>query len=146
MLLWWVDTHKLSVTFSDYFTTMAQNRSKSPSGSNHHSTPTLAQKTDPRRERQQITKHFLLVWLDPNVKSTGLDSQNTLHHLRTVISDIRLFTNTDDCVAFLKSVRLERVFVITSGSLGQEIVPVIHSMTHVDAIYIFCCDVCRHQE
>ncbi|CAF0987490.1 unnamed protein product [Adineta steineri] len=40
---------------------------------------------------------------------------------------------------------MERVFVITSGSLGQHLVPEIHGMPQLEAVYIFCGDKSRHE-
>jgi hypothetical protein len=39
-----------------------------------------------------------------------------------------------------------RTLVITSGSLRHDIIPKIHGLTQVDAIYIFCGDTSRHTE
>ena len=66
--------------------------------------------------------------------------------LRSVVNDIHLFTDPDECVAFLAEVQTEKAFIIVSGSLGEKIVPVLHPMKQVDAIYIFCGDKSRHKE
>jgi hypothetical protein len=39
-----------------------------------------------------------------------------------------------------------RAIVISSGSLGRHLVPKIHRLEPVDAIYIFCGDASRHAE
>ncbi|UJR15365.1 hypothetical protein I4U23_002314 [Adineta vaga] len=40
----------------------------------------------------------------------------------------------------------KRVFLITSGSIGSNIVPKIHELPQIYAIYVYCSDVNRHQE
>ncbi|CAF0886096.1 unnamed protein product [Adineta ricciae] len=40
----------------------------------------------------------------------------------------------------------KRVFLVTSGSLGAKIVPQIHELPQVYAIYVYCADVKRHKE
>ena len=40
----------------------------------------------------------------------------------------------------------EKAFVIVSGSLGQHLVPNIHDMPQLDAIYIFCGNKSRHEQ
>ena len=49
-----------------------------------------------------------------------------------------MFTKINVCVDFLRKVTEEKVFVITSGTLGKDLVPQIHLMPQVDSIYIFC--------
>ena len=104
-------------------------------GSPHSATST---KMPSRPDRPRIVQNFLLIWLDANITSADEDSQHTLQKLRSVVNDIHLFTDPDDCVAFLAEVQTEKAFIIVSGSLGEKIVPVLHPMKQVDAIYIFC--------
>jgi tetratricopeptide (TPR) repeat protein len=96
--------------------------------------------------RQRVVQNFLLVWLDANIASPSEDSQNTIQKLRSVVNDINLFSDPDECVTFLEDVHAEKAFVITSGCLSQEIMPLIHPMVQVDTIYIFCGDKNRHEE
>ena len=97
-------------------------------------------------DRRRIVQNFLLIWLDANITSSDEDSQHTLQKLRSVVNDIHLFTDPDDCVACLAEVQTEKAFVIVSGSLGEKIAPTLHPMKQVDAIYIFCRDKSRHKE
>jgi hypothetical protein len=96
--------------------------------------------------QRRIVQNYLLVWLDANVSTSNQDSQRTLEHLRTVINDVTVFTQPEDCVTFLQGIQLEKVFLIVSGSLGQGFVPRIHAMTQIDAIYIFCGEKTRHKQ
>ena len=95
---------------------------------------------------QRAVSNFLLVWLDTNTASSNKDSEKTLEQLRSVVNDISLFTDTDECVAFLRDAQTEKAFIITSGSLGQALVPSVHSMTHVNDIFIFCGEPHRHEQ
>ena len=92
----------------------------------------------PHPARNRILQNYLLVWIDPNVDESNSDCQHTLQQLRTVVNDVSVFTEPDACVAFLQSVNQEKAFVITSGGLGQNLVPCIHTMAQVHTIYIFC--------
>ena len=96
-------------------------------------------------KRPRIVQNYLLVWLDTNVTASSDDSQHTLQQLRSVVNDVNLFMEPDECVAFLKNIQLEKVFLIASGSLGQDLLPRIHLLTQIDAIYIFCGDKSRHE-
>ena len=103
--------------------------------------------TNPRKTNgRRVVQNYLLVWLDANVSTSNQDSQQTLAHLRTAFNDINVFTQPDEFVTFLQDIQLEKVFLIVSGSLGQALVPRIHVMTQIDAIYILCGDKTRHEE
>ena len=94
-------------------------------------------------KQSRPTSHRLLVWLDRNIDGT---SQETLKQLRSVISDLTLFTDLDECVDHLHGVTAKKVSVITSGSFAQDLVPDIHGLEHVDAIYIYCGNPARYEK
>ena len=91
-------------------------------------------------------QNYLLVWLDANVTTSDEDSQHTLHELQSVVNEVNLFIEPEECITFLEGVKLEKVFLIVSGSLGRDFVPRIDRMTQIDTIYIFCGDKSRHEE
>ncbi|CAF1376060.1 unnamed protein product [Adineta steineri] len=98
-----------------------------------------------RQPRQRTAQNYLLVWVDANIDQTNKDCQDTLNQLKNVVNDVNLCTEPNQCIQVLNKVDKEHAFVITSGSLGQHLVPEIHDMPQVDAIYIFCGDKSRHQ-
>ena len=73
------------------------------------------------------------------------DSKHTLEQLRAVVNEVTLFQQAADCVQFLETVKKEKALVITSGSLGQDLVQQIHHMAQINAIYIFCGNPARHE-
>ena len=95
-------------------------------------------RANPRSVSQRIFQSYPLVWVDPSIDESNSACQHTLQQLRTVANDITIFTDVDRCVAFLENVYNEKVIVITSEELGQNLVPCIHSMAQVHTIYIFC--------
>ena len=99
---------------------------------------------DERRSRR-IVQNVLLVWVDSSIDENNEDSKHTLEQLRAVVNEVIIFQQVDDCVQFLKTVKNEKALVITSGSLGQDLILQIHHMTQIDAIYIFCSNPARHQ-
>ena len=122
---------------------MAQKSYQTKHNANVHSTN--ATKVPSRPDRRRIVQNFRLIWLDANSTTFDEDSQHTLQKLRSVVNDIHLFTDPHDCVDFVAEVQSEKVFIIVSGSLGEKIVPTVHPMKQVDAIYIFCGDKSRHK-
>ncbi|CAF0851414.1 unnamed protein product [Adineta steineri] len=98
-----------------------------------------------RQPRKRIVHNYLLIWVDTSIDQADKDCQNTLAHLKNVVNDVSLCTEPDQCIQVLKKIDKERAFVITSGSLGQRLVPEIHDIPHLDAIYIFCGNKSRHE-
>ncbi|CAF1340628.1 unnamed protein product [Adineta ricciae] len=95
--------------------------------------------------RQRMVQNCLLVWVDANIDEKDQDCQNTLTHLRSVVNDVNICSQPDACVQFLNSIGDEKAFVITSGSLGQHLVPEIHDIPQVNTIYIFCSNKSTHE-
>jgi tetratricopeptide (TPR) repeat protein len=96
--------------------------------------------------RRPIGQNFLLVWLDGNISTSDSDCQKKTQQLRKVVNDVNLFTDLDECVAFLEDIRLEKVYVIVSESLTQKLVHLIHTMAQVIAIYVFCDEECQAEK
>ena len=96
--------------------------------------------------RQRITQNFLLIWVDANIDESKQDCENTLTQLRSVVNNVNIFTQQDQCVHFLNETKNEKAFIIVSGSLGQHLVPDIHALPQLDAIYIFCGYKSRHEQ
>ncbi|CAF1440001.1 unnamed protein product [Adineta steineri] len=98
-----------------------------------------------RQSRQRMAQNYLLIWVDASIDETNKDCQITLAQLKSVANDVNLFTESDQCIQVLNKVDKQQAFVVTSGYLGQHLVPKIHDMPQLDAIYIFCGDKSRHQ-
>ncbi|CAF4169998.1 unnamed protein product, partial [Adineta steineri] len=115
-----------------------------------HSKQNVKSSQEPRtpyvdQSRQHMAQNHLLIWTDANINQTNKHFQNVLTHLNNVANNINLCTQSDQCIQLLNQINHERVFVITSGSLGQHLVPEIHNLSQVDAIYVFCSNKARHQ-
>jgi hypothetical protein len=95
---------------------------------------------------QRMAQNYLLIWVDAGIDQTSKEFQNTLEQLQSVMSNVKTLTEPAQCVQFLNTIDQERVFVITSGSLGQQLVPDIHAIPQLDAIYIFCGNKSRHEQ
>ncbi|CAF3844870.1 unnamed protein product [Rotaria sordida] len=93
----------------------------------------------------QIVENFRILWLDANIDKTNPDCCNTLTRLRRVVSTVDTFTDVDPCVNFLKNIHDEKVFMIVSGRLGENIIPIIHSMTQLDSVFVFCSNKARYE-
>ena len=86
--------------------------------------------------RTHILQDFRLVWVDGNFNESDGDCQNTLQQLRTILSNVQVFTESSTCVDFLRDISQEKVFVIISDDMVKDLVPQLHSMPQVNTIYI----------
>ncbi|CAF0962406.1 unnamed protein product [Rotaria sordida] len=90
------------------------------------------------RRRRRMAENYLVIWVGGNINPTNEDCQNTLVQLRSVVNEVNPCTTAEDCIQYLNENNEETAFVISSGALGQHLVPDIHDMPKLDAIYIFC--------
>ena len=88
--------------------------------------------------KQRVVQNFLLVWLNTDIDRSEEDDQDTLTQLRGIGSDVKIFTEPVESIDFLTEVQNERVFLIVTGTLGREIIPLINDIPQLDATYIFC--------
>ncbi|CAF4122903.1 unnamed protein product [Rotaria sp. Silwood2] len=87
--------------------------------------------------RRRMVQSFLLIWADANIDQSNTCYQNTLAQLRSVVNEVNIFTQPDDCVEFLMNFGGMKAFLILEESLGEQIVPRIHDIPQLDTIYIF---------
>ncbi|CAF0776970.1 unnamed protein product [Adineta steineri] len=82
---------------------------------------------------------FSLIWLDANVNVK--DSRETEVKLRSIINHIKKFQDVKQCQQYIEQTsQKDRLVIIVSGRLGQEIVPYIHQLRQVISIYVYCMD------
>ncbi|CAF4740290.1 unnamed protein product, partial [Rotaria sp. Silwood2] len=96
--------------------------------------------------RRHIIQNYFLIWIDGNIDQEHKDCQNTLDQLRSVVHEVHICTTSAQCIQFLNDIDDEKAFVISSGALGQHLVPTIHGMAQLDTIYIFCSNKARHEQ
>jgi hypothetical protein len=122
-----------------------QNSKENVSASKSTATATATSSTT-THSKQRIIQNFLLIWVDASIKKSKKDCQNTLAQLRNIVNYVNICTELEQCIQCLNDIDKEKAFIIVSGALGQHLVPNIHAMPQVDAIYIFCGNKSRHEE
>ena len=81
---------------------------------------------------------FSLAWLDAQVDSTE-ENKQTQQQLRQIINHLKTFHDQQQCHDYITSLSSQdRLVLIVSGQYGQKLVPQIHSLRQVSAIYIYC--------
>ncbi|CAF3261270.1 unnamed protein product [Rotaria socialis] len=104
-------------------------------------TSTEAFQPRPRR----MVQNFLLVWLDANIDEGMEDFQKSLAELRKIFVTVEPFTDVDQCVDYLTCIDDQKIYLITSASLGQMTVPLIHDITQLDKIFVLCSNKDEHK-
>ncbi|CAF3673478.1 unnamed protein product, partial [Adineta steineri] len=90
-----------------------------------------------RRLNMQRMQNVLLIWLDNSINQNNADCSNTIKQLKRVFNNICIFTDGEQCLEFIRTITNNKVCMIVSGSIGQYIVPHVHTMPQVDTILIF---------
>jgi tetratricopeptide (TPR) repeat protein len=91
-----------------------------------------------KRMNVHMVQNVLLIWLDQNIDHNSADCRNTVAQLGRTISTINTFTDRDQCINFLTDISSENVCMIISDAFCQSLVPLIHDVPHLQAIFIFC--------
>ncbi|CAF2126843.1 unnamed protein product [Rotaria magnacalcarata] len=116
---------------------------KEKSSTNAHHTSVEQQHSSHGR----IVQNFLLVWLDSSIDPDGNeDCKHIISKFREIIYKFDTFTDVDQCLNYIGKVIHEKIFFITSGAFAQAIVPIVHDMSQINTIYIFCGNKTRHKE
>lgn len=88
---------------------------------------------------------FSLAWLDAHMH-TSEDNQKTQRQLRKIINHLKTFDDLEKCRDYITSLSSQdRLVLVVSGRCGQELVPQIHSLRQVSAIFVYCMDKQTHE-
>lgn len=91
-----------------------------------------------RRLRSRVVENFIIIWLDASIAQGNGDVQYTIKQLKTLVNEVKTFTDLATCVDYIETIREERIFLITSGFLSQTLLPMIGDRAQIESIYIFC--------
>ncbi|CAF3288022.1 unnamed protein product [Rotaria socialis] len=79
-----------------------------------------------------------IFWLDATI-NTSSHSITVQSKVRSIISHLQAFDDIDKCERIIRSLPTgEQLILIVSGSFGREIVPRIHDLPQISAVYIYC--------
>ena len=98
---------------------------------------------------EAVEKSYVFVWCDPSIgqKPTVHDDKHTIMQLAHVVNRnrqlVHTFNDLASCRKFITHVN--NVCLITSGSMGETLVPSIHNLEQVHSIYIFCLNKAKHE-
>ncbi|CAF3498465.1 unnamed protein product [Adineta steineri] len=88
------------------------------------------------RVNLQKVDNVLVIWLGNNIDENNENYRNMISQLRSIVNNIIIFTDSDQCIQFMNTITNIKVCLIISGSLEQYILPRVHSMSQIDSIFI----------
>ncbi len=95
----------------------------------------------PSTQTLQNLETFSLLWLDENVNSNK-ENINAQKILRTVINQLKIFENYHLCEQYIRQITdVNSVILIVSGRYGKELIPTIHNLLQLNAVYVYCMDI-----
>lgn len=98
-------------------------------------------------DKSIVTQNFIVIWLDGNIAhDEEEDCVNTITKLKNKVNKLVTFSNIQECISFIGTMKDEQVFFITSGTLGQKVVPIIHEKPLIHSIYVFCQNDVLHKQ
>lgn len=88
---------------------------------------------------------FTLIWLDAHVDDHA--ARNAEQKLRSIINYLKKFQDVKPCQKYIEqSSKNDRIVLIVSGRLGQEIVDSVHQLRSLIAIYVYCMNKKAHEK
>ena len=83
-----------------------------------------------RSNKETVT----LIWFEPR---TTLSSESTLT-LRSLIDYLVLHTDLQQCLAFMRSIVQEKIYLILSGHSALILLASINDLLRVERVFLFC--------
>jgi tetratricopeptide (TPR) repeat protein len=99
-----------------------------------------------RRPNIRMVQNVTLIWLDKNISDKKEDCCSTVTQLRHIGNTVHTFTDTDQCIDFVTDRYNEKVILIISGALCQNIVPLVHDIPQLHKIFIFGKNKIRYEQ
>ncbi|CAF1175285.1 unnamed protein product, partial [Didymodactylos carnosus] len=82
---------------------------------------------------EQNLEDLTIVWLDHNIDHFS----DRKVRLCRIINYLKIFDNIEQCIKYIKSIQIEKIFFIVSGTLGKDIIPIVVDESQIVFIYIF---------
>ena len=82
---------------------------------------------------------FTCFWLDQDISKTK-DRQEIQKELRKMITSLKIFESANECEQLIRNTTKEKIILISSNILAQQILPSIHDLSQFRTCYIYCSD------
>ena len=75
------------------------------------------------------------------------ETRTTEQKLRSIINHLKKFQDVKQCQQYIEQTsQKDRLVLIVSGQMGQELVHSIHKLRQIISIYVYCMDKKRNEE
>jgi len=88
---------------------------------------------------------YILIWLDSNIDMEDDECRTTAAQLQSVVSTVHVFNDVDERTMFLNKIKNQKVLMVVSGTLDQQILPHIHNMPQLTAVFVFCSNQSKYE-
>jgi tetratricopeptide (TPR) repeat protein len=106
---------------------------------------TAAAQTNSIHAKQQIFQTYMIVCLYTNMDERNDHASHIQPELEEVVKDVHTFRDTEQCIAFLTDLEDVETYLIIVGDHGEQIIPRIHDIGHLNYIYILCNDSSQYE-
>jgi hypothetical protein len=89
------------------------------------------------RSSEENKEIVTLIWFDPNTDGNA-NKANTIKTLRTMNDYVLVYTDLEECISYIESVRNEKIFLIISGTWAPFVLSSIIDLKQLEVVYIFC--------
>jgi hypothetical protein len=96
--------------------------------------------------KNSCIENFILIWLDKNIIETSDEYQNSIQLFQSFVNTIKLFSNPDEFRQFIRKIIDEKLFIIISGSFGENLFPELEILPQIFSIYIYCNQKKHHEK
>lgn len=110
------------------------------------STPTEELLVDSHIPQRLTVENSIIIWLDPNLNINNDDNHPILVRLQQLVNLILCFSDSDQCIDCITDIKNEKIFLIVTGSVGKNLVPLMNSYDQIDSIYIYCTNKDYHEK
>jgi len=129
---------------------MAEANEKTTKPSYHASiisSPIIKKFSSDFHTQQSFTiENFIIILLDANLNLNTNDNNSLIIRFQHLVNLILSFHDPDQCIDFISDIKNEKIFLIVTGSLGQNIVPLINNFHQIDSIYVYCSNKSNHEK
>src|SRR5690242_7846197 len=88
---------------------------------------------------------YTLVLLDAHVNS--MENCNAQQKFREAVNHVEAFAESDQCVEYIRSLsQQDRIVLVVSGALSQQVVPQVQKLRQISSIYIFTLWLQKYQQ
>ncbi len=76
------------------------------------------------RSKIENKENITLIWYDPTIDEK-VDRTVTMKSLRAINDYILVYTDLDKCIAYIESIKNEKIFLVTSETWALVILPLV---------------------